>query len=161
MNHVWIFFQLQIDSWFLQSTHSKCIRFSLCLSVWLSVCLSVNLSVYLSVCGWVRAKREIWSKRVFMRTNGNFSFQRALKEYYNYSLISTCTEGSWYFWEMIMTVRLYARKRYAVIESSDLMRNIPWLASCFCKIKNPNKKFLRSKCDWQCSYFDTILAIYS
>jgi hypothetical protein len=24
-----------------------------------------------------------------------------------------------------------ARKRYAVIESLDLMRNIPWLASCF------------------------------
>ncbi len=27
-----------------------------------------------SVCLWVRAKRGIWSKRVFMRTNGNFSF---------------------------------------------------------------------------------------
>jgi hypothetical protein len=34
-----------------------------------------------------------------------------------------------------------ARKRYAVIENSDLMRNIPWLASCFCKIKKPNKSF--------------------
>jgi hypothetical protein len=34
-----------------------------------------------------------------------------------------------------------ARKRYAVIESSDLMRNIPWLSSCFCKIKKPNKIF--------------------
>ena len=34
-----------------------------------------------------------------------------------------------------------ARKRYTVIESLDLMRNIPWLASCFCKIKKPNKKF--------------------
>ena len=31
------------------------------------------------------------------------------------------------------------RKRYAVIESSDLMRNISWLASCFSKIKKPNK----------------------
>jgi hypothetical protein len=29
-------------------------------------------------------------------------------------------------------VDLYnARRRYAVIESSDLMRNISWLASCF------------------------------
>jgi hypothetical protein len=27
-----------------------------------------------SVCGGVRAKRGIWSKRVFMRMNGNFSF---------------------------------------------------------------------------------------
>ncbi len=34
-----------------------------------------------------------------------------------------------------------ARKRYAVIESLDLMQNIPWLASCFCKIKKPNKNF--------------------
>ena len=37
-------------------------------------------------------------------------------------------------------VDLYnTRKRYAVIESSDLMRNIPWLASCISKIKKPNK----------------------
>ncbi len=36
-------------------------------------------------------------------------------------------------------VDLYeTRKRYAVIESSDLMRNISWLA-CFSKIKIPNK----------------------
>ena len=39
-------------------------------------------------------------------------------------------------------VDLYnARKRYAVIESLDLMRNIPWLVSCFSKIKKPNKNF--------------------
>jgi hypothetical protein len=31
------------------------------------------------------------------------------------------------------------RKRYAIIESSDLMRNIFWLASCFSKIKKLNK----------------------
>jgi hypothetical protein len=31
-----------------------------------------------------------------------------------------------------------ARKRYAVIESLDLIRNIPWLANCFCKIKKSN-----------------------
>ena len=37
-------------------------------------------------------------------------------------------------------VDLYnTRKRYAVIESSDLMRNISWLASCFSKLKKPNK----------------------
>ncbi len=37
-------------------------------------------------------------------------------------------------------VDLYnTRKRYAIIESSDLMRNISWLASCFSKIKKPNK----------------------
>ncbi len=37
-------------------------------------------------------------------------------------------------------VDLYnTRKRYAVIESLDLMRNISWLASCFSKIKKPNK----------------------
>jgi hypothetical protein len=37
-------------------------------------------------------------------------------------------------------VDLYSsRKRYIVIESSDLMRNISWLASGFSKIKKPNK----------------------
>ncbi len=37
-------------------------------------------------------------------------------------------------------VDLYnTRKRYAVIESSDLKRNTFWLASCFSKIKKPNK----------------------
>ncbi len=37
-------------------------------------------------------------------------------------------------------VDLYnTRKRYSVIESLDLMRNISWLASCFSKIKKPNK----------------------
>ena len=37
-------------------------------------------------------------------------------------------------------VDLYnTRKRYAVIESSDVMRNISWLASCFSKKKKPNK----------------------
>ncbi len=30
-------------------------------------------------------------------------------------------------------------KKYAVIESLDLMRNISWLASCFSEIKKPNK----------------------
>jgi hypothetical protein len=39
-----------------------------------------------------------------------------------------------------------ARKRYTVIESLNLMRNIPWLASCFCKIKKPNKKFSQKLC---------------
>ncbi len=35
-------------------------------------------------------------------------------------------------------VDLYnTRKRYAVIESLDVMRNISWLASCFSKMKNP------------------------
>jgi hypothetical protein len=37
-------------------------------------------------------------------------------------------------------VDLYnTRKRYAVIECSDLTRNISWLASCFSKIKKPDK----------------------
>ena len=37
-------------------------------------------------------------------------------------------------------VDLYnTRKRYAVIESLDLTRNIPWLGRCFSKIKKPNK----------------------
>jgi hypothetical protein len=38
-----------------------------------------------------------------------------------------------------VTVLYNIRKRYTVIESLDLMRNISWLASCFSKIKKPNK----------------------
>jgi hypothetical protein len=39
-------------------------------------------------------------------------------------------------------VDLYnTRKRYAVIESLDLMRNISWLAIRFSKIKKANKNF--------------------
>jgi hypothetical protein len=39
-------------------------------------------------------------------------------------------------------VDLYnTRWRNAVMESLDLMRNIPWLESCISKIKKPNKKF--------------------
>jgi hypothetical protein len=37
-------------------------------------------------------------------------------------------------------VDLYnTKKRYAVIESLDVTRNISWLASCFSKIKKLNK----------------------
>ena len=68
-----------------------------------------------------------------------------LKEYYDYSPISTCTERFQYFLRNdsdCKDVDLYnTRNRYAVIESSDLTRNIPWLASCFSKIKKPNKNF--------------------
>ncbi len=88
-----------------------------------------------------------------------------MKEYYDYSPISTCTERSQYFLRNdsgFKDVDLYnTRKRYAVIESLDLMRNISWLARCFFKMKKPNK---------QCSgnqsviagvcIFDTISYIY-
>jgi hypothetical protein len=44
-------------------------------------------------------------------------------------------------------VDLYnTRKRYAVIESSDLMRNTFWLASCFSKIKKTNKHCSGNQC---------------
>ncbi len=66
-----------------------------------------------------------------------------MKEYYDYSPISTCTERSRYFLRNdsdCKDVDLYnTRKRYAVIESSDLTRNVFWLASCFSKIKKSNK----------------------
>jgi hypothetical protein len=111
-----------------------------------------------------------------------------LKEYYDYSLFTTCIESSWYFlrndrycktvkgldiFEKLLwlqgcsvegILRLFTnfylhrkvliflrndsdckdvdlyntRKRHAVIENSDLTRNISWLASCFSKIKKPN-----------------------
>jgi hypothetical protein len=82
----------------------------------------------------------------------------ALKEFYDYSPISTCTERSQYFlrnYSDCKEVDLYnTRKRYTVIESLDLMRNISWLASCFSKIKKPNKhcsgnqSVIASVCIW-------------
>ncbi len=123
----------------------------------------ICFSVHHSVCQSVRAKRGIWSKRVSTRTKGKFSYQHALKVYEDYSQISTCTESSQYFLRNDRDYKAVypynARKRYAVIKSSD-MRNIPWLASCFCIKRNPIRVFLGSKCDWRCLYFDTILAIY-
>ncbi len=41
---------------------------------------------------------------------------------------------------------LHTRKKYTVIEKSDLTRNIPWLASHFSKIKKPNKNFSKKLC---------------
>jgi hypothetical protein len=69
----------------------------------------------------------------------------ALKEYYNLL-------ANFYLHRKVLIflrndsdfkdVDLYnTRKRYAVIESLDLMRNISWLASCFSKIEKPNKHF--------------------
>jgi hypothetical protein len=69
----------------------------------------------------------------------------ALKEDYDYSPICTCTE----YRKVSIFLRndsdckdvdLYnTRKRYTVIESLDLTRNNFCLASCFSKIKKPNK----------------------
>ncbi len=47
-------------------------------------------------------------------------------------------------WDCKVVDPYNAIKRYTVIESSDFMRNIPWLASYFCKRKKPNKNFLRN-----------------
>jgi hypothetical protein len=53
------------------------------------------------------------------------------------------------------------RMKYAVIESSDLMRNISWLASCFSKIKKPNKHcFGNQSVIASVHIFDTISYIY-
>ncbi len=59
-------------------------------------------------------------------------------------------------------VDLYnTRKRYSVIESLDLMRNISWLASCFSKIKKLNKHFSGNQSVIAgVRIFDTISYIY-
>ena len=92
-----------------------------------------------SVCPSVRAKRGIWSKRVFIRTNSNFSFSVHWRNttiiLIRKFLIFLRNDRD------CKAVDLYnARRRYAVIESLDPMRNISWLASYFSKIKNPNKQ---------------------
>ena len=52
-------------------------------------------------------------------------------------------------------------KRYAVIERSDLMRNISWVASCFSKIKKPNKHCTGNQCVIASVHiFDMISHIY-
>jgi hypothetical protein len=80
---------------------------------------------------------------VFMRMNGNFlsacveGILRLLTNFYLHRKLSIFLRSDHY----CRAVDLYnTRKRYAVIESLDLMRTIPWLASCFSKIKKPNKK---------------------
>jgi hypothetical protein len=65
---------------------------------------------------------------VFMRINGNFSFRRSLKEYYDYSLISTCKESSRYFLRNDCDCKVVypykARKKYTVTESLDLIDSV-------------------------------------
>jgi hypothetical protein len=69
----------------------------------------------------------------------------ALKEYYDYThqfLLDLHRKVSIFLRNNsdCKDVDLYnIRKRCAVIESLDLMRNISWLASCFSKIMKPNK----------------------
>ncbi len=88
-----------------------------------------------------------------------------MKEYYDYSPISTCTEWSRYFLRNdsdCKDVDLYnTKKRYAVIDSSDLTRSISWLTSCFSKIKKPNKHCSGNQnVIAGVSIFDTISYIY-
>ena len=103
-----------------------------------------------SFCLSVRAKRGIWSKRVFMRTNGNFSF-------------SVCWRN-----DTIIHYFLLAKKVLDIFEKllwlygcrsiqckKEVHSNRKFGSHCFWKIKKPNKNFLKLKCDWWNWYFDT------
>ncbi len=72
----------------------------------------------------------------------------SFKEQFDYSLISTSTEKFPYILRNdpdYKDVDLQkTRKRYVVRESSDFMRNMFWLASCFSKMKKPNSHFLEN-----------------
>ncbi len=47
------------------------------------------------------------------------------------------------------------RKKGTVVQSKkEIHTNRKFGSHCFCKIKKPNKNFLKLKCDWWCSYFD-------
>jgi hypothetical protein len=70
--------------------------------VYLFLCHSVCLSVSLSL----RRLREEYRVKECLPERLVIFYQRALKEYYNCSLISTCTESSQYFKETMVTVRL-------------------------------------------------------
>ena len=85
----------------------------------------------------------------------------SFKEQFDYSLISTSTEKSPY---ILRNNRDYedvdlqkTRKRYVIIESSDFMRNIYWLASRFSKNKETKQSFFRNlKQDCRCTRFHII-----
>ncbi len=86
-----------------------------------------------------RSLLNFWESIVILR------LYVALKEYYDYSPISTYTESCRYSRNDrdCKVVDLWnTRNRYVVIESLDFMRNIFWLASCFFKMKKPNSHFL-------------------
>ena len=43
----------------------------------------------------------------------------------------------------------------AIQSKKEIHSNRKFGSHCFCKIKKPNKNFLKLKCDSWCSYFDT------
>ncbi len=43
----------------------------------------------------------------------------------------------------------------SIQSKKEIHTNRKFGSHCFCKIKKPNKNFLKVKCDWWCSYFDT------
>ncbi len=43
----------------------------------------------------------------------------------------------------------------SIQSKKEIHSNRKFGSHCFCKIKKPNKNFLKLKCDWWCSYFDT------
>ncbi len=43
----------------------------------------------------------------------------------------------------------------SIHSKKEIHSNGKFASRCFCKIKKPNKNFLKLKCDWWCSYFDT------
>jgi hypothetical protein len=73
-------------------------------------------------------------------------FERILQLYTNFDL----HRKLWKYLRTICDCRpvdlLNTRKRCQVIECLDLTRSTHWLASCFYKIKKPNKNFLLKLC---------------
>jgi hypothetical protein len=52
--------------------------------------------------------------------------------------------------------KLLPEKKGAVVQNKkEIHTNRKFGSHCFCKIKKPNKNFLKLKCDWWCLYFDT------
>ncbi len=43
----------------------------------------------------------------------------------------------------------------SIQSKKEIHSNRKFGSYCFCKIKKPNKNFLKLKCDWWCLYFDT------
>ncbi len=61
-----------------------------------------------------------------MRRNSNFSFWCVLKEYYNYSLNSTCTESSWDFFKK-RSIFLRNSRESKPVEGLDIFEKLSYM----------------------------------
>jgi hypothetical protein len=85
-----------------------------------------------------------------MRRIGNFSFSVHWRNttIIHYFLLAKKVLNIFEKWLWLLGCRSIQIKK-------EIHSNRKFGSHCFCKIKKHNKNFLKLKCDWWCSYFDT------